>query len=77
MFLALKANNIGPGDEVIVPAMTHIATAHCVTHTGAKVIFCDVELETGNLDCNLLEKKSQKIPKLLLVHLSVYLQIWI
>ena len=45
MFLALKARALEEGDEVIVPAMTHIATAHCVSHTGAKVVFCDVELK--------------------------------
>ena len=60
MFLALKAQGIGEGDEVIVPAMTHIATAHCVSHTGAKVIFCDVELKTGNIDCKLIENKITK-----------------
>ena len=39
MFLALKSFGIGPSDEVIVPAITHIATALCVLHTGAKVVF--------------------------------------
>ncbi len=67
MFLALKAQGIGEGDEVIVPAMTHIATAHCVSHTGAKVVFCDVELKTGNIDCKLIENKITKKTKAIIV----------
>ena len=38
------------GDEVIVPSMTHVATAHAVEHTGAKAIIADVDSETGNID---------------------------
>jgi perosamine synthetase len=45
----------GPGDEVIVPAQTHIATAHAVELTGAKPIFVDAELETGNIDLSKIE----------------------
>ena len=56
MFLALKSLGIGPGDEVIVPAMTHIATAHCVLHTGAKVVFCDIEKETGKNSLSLIKE---------------------
>ncbi len=41
---------IGVGDEVIVPALTHVATAHSVEYTGATPIFVDVEAETGNID---------------------------
>ena len=37
------------GDEVIVPAMTHTATAHAVEYTGGKAVFADVDLVTGNL----------------------------
>ena len=46
----------GPGDEVIVPAQTHIATAHAVELTGARPIFVDVEPTTGNIDINKIEK---------------------
>ena len=66
MFLALKTFNIGLGDEVIVPAMTHIATAHCVSHTGAKPIFCDIDPKTGMvMDLSDLKKiiKTEDIPK--------------
>jgi dTDP-4-amino-4,6-dideoxygalactose transaminase len=48
--LALEAAGIGPGDEVIVPAHTFIASALAVVHTGASVAFCDVEDSTGLLD---------------------------
>lgn len=46
---------LGPGDEVIVPAMTHTATAHAVELTGAKPVFVDAELTTGNMDLDQLE----------------------
>jgi len=69
MFLSLKALGIGPGDEVIVPAMTHIATAHCVSHTGAKVIFVDVDEKTGNINPNLiLSKINQNTKAIIVVH---------
>ena len=67
MFLSLKALGIGPGDEVIVPAMTHIATAHCVAHTGAKVIFVDVDEKTGNINPNLILAKINKNTKAIIV----------
>ncbi len=50
MHLSLAALGIGPGDEVIVPAFTWISTANVVEHTGATVVFCDIDLETFNID---------------------------
>ena len=47
LILALQAMGIGPGDEVIVPAHTFIASALGVLHAGATPVFCDVEEETG------------------------------
>ncbi len=67
MFLSLKALGIGPGDEVIVPAMTHIATAHCVSHTGAKVVFVDIDSNTGNINPNLILSKINKNTKAIIV----------
>ena len=49
--LALIAAGIGPGDEVIVPGHSFIASALSVLHAGATPVFCDVERDTGLLDC--------------------------
>jgi dTDP-4-amino-4,6-dideoxygalactose transaminase len=48
--LMLEAAGIGPGDEVIVPAHTFIATALAVVHAGATPVCADVQAETGLLD---------------------------
>lgn len=42
LFLAFRAAGIGPGDEVIVPALSYIATANAVALTGAQPVFCDI-----------------------------------
>jgi len=48
--LLLRAAGIEPGDEVVVPAHTYIATALAVVHAGAVPVLCDVEDDTGLLD---------------------------
>src|SRR4051812_33635875 len=48
--LMMLASGIGPGDEVVVPAHTFIASALGVIHAGAKPVFCDVEAGTGLID---------------------------
>jgi dTDP-3-amino-3,4,6-trideoxy-alpha-D-glucose transaminase len=48
--IALLAAGIGPGDEVIVPAHTFVATPLAVLHAGAKPVFCDVEGGSGLID---------------------------
>ncbi|MCC7052648.1 MAG: DegT/DnrJ/EryC1/StrS family aminotransferase [Gemmatimonadaceae bacterium] len=53
--LAMAALRLGPGDEVLVPAFTWIATANVVEHCGAKAVFVDVDLHTFNIDPDLLE----------------------
>ena len=50
LHLALLSHGVGPGDEVIVPAMTHVATAHAAEFCGATPIFVDVEPDSGNID---------------------------
>lgn len=46
---------LGPGDEVIVPAQTHTATAHAVELVGAKPVFVDAERRTGNIDIDAID----------------------
>ena len=53
--LSLKVLDIGPGDEVVVPANTFAATAAAVCHTGARVVFADVDPVTLTLDPASLE----------------------
>ena len=53
--VALQVCDIGPGDEVIVPAMTFAATANVVLRVGAKPVFVDIELATRNLDIARVE----------------------
>jgi perosamine synthetase len=55
LHLAYFDLGIGAQDEVIVPAQTHTATAHAVELTGAKPVFVDCELETGNIAIDQIE----------------------
>ena len=48
---------IGHGDEVIVPAQTHNATAHAVELTGAEPVFIDAEMQTGNINISQIESQ--------------------
>lgn len=70
LHLSLAALGFGPGDEAIVPAFTWIATANVVEHLGGTVVFCDIDLETFNLDVSQLEEKITSRTKAILpVHL--------
>ena len=53
---ALEALGIGPGDEVVVPALTWIATAMAVKYVGAKVVFTDIDPLTFALDPDAFEQ---------------------
>lgn len=55
LHIALLGLGIGPGDEVIVPSLTFVATANAVTYTGAKPIFVDSDAAYWNLDPALVE----------------------
>ena len=54
--VALKAMGVGPGDEVIVPPYTFIATASAPMLIGATPVFCDIDLETFNMDPRRMEE---------------------
>lgn len=71
LFLALKALDVGNGDEVIVPTMTYVATAHVVEWCGAKPILCDIDPITRNLDLDDCEKKITSRTKVIIpVHIA-------
>ncbi|MGB2907510.1 MAG: DegT/DnrJ/EryC1/StrS family aminotransferase [Candidatus Aminicenantaceae bacterium] len=50
LFLSLKVDGVGPGDEVITSPLTFISTANVVHHLGAKPVFADIDGETFNID---------------------------
>ncbi|HNB55271.1 MAG TPA: aminotransferase class I/II-fold pyridoxal phosphate-dependent enzyme, partial [Anaerolineales bacterium] len=69
LHLALLACEIGPGDEVIVPALTYVASANAIAYTGAVPVFVDVDA-TWNLDLSLIEAKiTPRTKAIMVVHL--------
>lgn len=57
LHVALVALGVGPGDEVIIPNFTMIASAFAVCYTGAKPVFVDANPHTWNIDVNQIESK--------------------
>ncbi len=73
LHLALVLAGIGPGDEVIVPAQTFVASGLVVVQVGAKVVFADVDYETGNISIESLKKKITPATKAIIpVHWGGY-----
>ncbi|MCG5238766.1 DegT/DnrJ/EryC1/StrS family aminotransferase [Azospirillum doebereinerae] len=68
--LALEAAGIGPGDEVIVPSLTFIATGEAVCHVGATPVFCDIDPDSYTLDPeDLLRRLTPRTRAVVPVHL--------
>ncbi|WP_214409862.1 DegT/DnrJ/EryC1/StrS family aminotransferase [Sphaerisporangium fuscum] len=55
LHLCLVLAGVGPGDEVIVPSLSFIATANVVRHAGAEPVFADIDPATGNLTAKTIE----------------------
>ncbi|MFJ3631424.1 DegT/DnrJ/EryC1/StrS family aminotransferase [Streptomyces sp. NPDC090112] len=69
LHLALLALELGPGDEVIVPSLSFIATANAVRYVGARPVFADVEEATGNLTAATVDAvRTPRTRAVLVVH---------
>lgn len=68
--ISLMALEIGPGDEVIVPDETWVATANAVRYVGATPVFADIEIDTWNIDVNSIESLiTSKTKAIIAVHM--------
>lgn len=56
LHIAVDALGLKPGDEVLVPAFTWVATPNCVEYMGARPVFVDIDLRTFNIDVNQIER---------------------
>ena len=73
LFLALVALDVKAGDEVIVPTWTFAATAQVVEWIGAKVVLCDIDEKTLNIDVNKAKKLITNKTKVIMpVHIAGY-----
>ena len=73
LHLGLIVAGVGPGDEVIIPAQTFIATGMAVLMTGAKPVFADIQLETGNISPETIKAKiTHKTKAIIPVHWAGY-----
>ncbi len=70
LHLSLVSSGVHPGDEVIVPTLTFVATANAVAYTGAKPVFVDADSETWCLDPVAVERAiSSRTRAIIVVHL--------
>jgi dTDP-4-amino-4,6-dideoxygalactose transaminase len=78
LHLALEALNIGPGDEVLVPSLTFVATANAILYVGATPVFVDIQ-EIDKPHISLEDAKTKRTPRTkaaLVVHYGGYLVDW-
>jgi dTDP-4-amino-4,6-dideoxygalactose transaminase len=69
--VAMKALNIGPGDEVVVTPRTFIASVSCVVNAGATPVFADVEADSGNISARTIaEVLTHRTKAVICVHLA-------
>lgn len=66
LFLSLYLLGVGPGDEVITPSFTFIASTNVIVHTGATPVFIDIDPATYNIDAGKIENKITKKTKVIL-----------
>jgi perosamine synthetase len=66
LHMTLVAMGIGAGDEVIVPALSYIATVNVVELVGAKPVFVDVDLKTFNIDFTKIEEAITPLTKVII-----------
>jgi dTDP-4-amino-4,6-dideoxygalactose transaminase len=71
LMLSLRVLGVGPGDEVIVPSMTFVASANAVEHRGARPVFVDSEPGTGLIDLEAAEAAiTERTRAIMPVHLA-------
>jgi dTDP-4-amino-4,6-dideoxygalactose transaminase len=70
LFIALWTLGVGPGDEVIAPANSFVATSEAIKMAGAHVVFCDIDPDTYNIDVTQIERKiTARTKAIIAVHL--------
>lgn len=67
LHMAVAAAGVGPGDEVLVPAFSFVASATCVLHQNAIPIFVDIDRTNGNIAVNEIEDRISKRTKAIIV----------
>ena len=73
LHLGLKLLDLAPGTEVISTPITFVSTNHAILYNSCKVIFADIELDTGNLDIRSVEKKiTPSTGAILIMHYGGY-----